>query len=130
MKKNEYLGMLIDTYRQEIERNGPTKGFTVSTGDMQLLLDVIMSNLNNPHLAEAQDFDNLEACFDCSLPVFAKSDQQRLFVKGSIYAVCDRCWRNRKNENLQEHSELVHYRRFVMDNQLDEKFERYMQNSL
>lgn len=130
MKEKEYLEMLIDSYKKEIERSGPTKEFTVSTGDMQLLLDVIMSTLNNQHQVETQDFNNLEVCFDCSLPVFAKSDQQRLFVKGSIYAVCDRCWRNRKNENLQEHSELVHYRRFVMDNQLDEKFERYMQNSL
>ena len=130
MNRTDYLYTLLESYTKDLQRLGSTKEISVSTGDLSLILECLKESISDNSTNESFNTDDIEACFDCSLPIFVKSDRQHIFFKGGIYAVCDSCWTKQRNSNLLEYQQLSHYRQFVKDNNYEEQFERYMQNNL
>lgn len=128
MTEKQYIRLIVDAIRSSIADSLDKQEITVSVNEISLILNYIGDTIATEEEQAIINTTMLEACVDCGFPIFQVNDKQHVFFKGNIYPVCDRCWIAQRNKNLEEYHQLKHYRRFVRDNDLEDMFEKYMQN--
>lgn len=128
MTEKQYIRLIVDAIRSSIADSLDKQEITVSVNEISLILNYIGDTIATEEEAAIVNTTLLEACVECGFPIFQPKDKQHIFLKGNIYPMCDRCWSDQRNKNLEEYHQLKHYRRFVKDNDLEEMFEKYMQN--